>query len=34
MEDRPWPEWRKGNPISTRQLARMLKLFKVNPGTF
>ena len=23
MEDRPWPEWKKGRPITTRQLAVM-----------
>lgn len=31
MEDRPWPEWRKDNPITTRQLATLLKPFGVAP---
>ena len=31
MEERPWPEWRRGKPITTRQLARQLSPFKVNP---
>ena len=33
MEERMWPEWRKGKPITTRQLASMLKGFKVAPST-
>jgi putative DNA primase/helicase len=33
MEDRPWPEWRNGKPITPAQLARMLKWFKIAPGT-
>jgi len=32
MEDRPWPEWKSGRPITTRQLARLLKPFGVTPG--
>ena len=31
MEDRPWPEFRKGKPITTRQLAKYLKDFGVGP---
>ena len=31
MEDRPWPEWRNGKPISTRQLARQLGHFNIKP---
>lgn len=31
MEDRPWPEWRDGRPITTRQVARLLKPFGVHP---
>lgn len=31
MEDRPWPEWRNGNPITKRQLAALLKPFGVRP---
>lgn len=33
MEDRPWPEWRNGKPISTNQIARLLKPFGIFPGT-
>lgn len=33
MEDRPWPEWKKGKPITTRQLAQLLKPFGVSPTT-
>jgi putative DNA primase/helicase len=33
MEDRPWPEWRHGKPITVRQLARQLEAFSVRPGT-
>ncbi len=29
MDDRPWPEWRKGKPITTRQLARLLGAFRI-----
>ena len=31
MEDRPWPEWKKGHPITARQLARILRPFDVKP---
>lgn len=31
MEERPWPEWYHGQPISTRQLAKQLKPFGVTP---
>jgi len=31
MEDRPWPEWRNGKPLSKRQLARLLKPFGAAP---
>ena len=31
MEDRPWPEWRNGKPLTTRQLAAQLKPFGVGP---
>lgn len=31
MEDRPWPEWRRGQPISTRSLARLLMPFGIGP---
>jgi len=33
MEDRPWPEWYRGKPLSSRQLAKLLKPFSVSPGT-
>ncbi len=33
MEDRPWPEFRKGKPITARQLARLLAPFGITPGT-
>ncbi len=32
-EDRPWPEWKAGKPITPNQLARMLKPFRISPGT-
>jgi putative DNA primase/helicase len=31
MEDRPWPEWKAGKPITVRQLARLLERFKIKP---
>ncbi len=31
MEDRPWPEWRQGKPITATQLARALAPFAVRP---
>lgn len=31
MEDRPWPEYRNGHPISTRGLASLVGRFKVKP---
>ncbi|MFC1530669.1 DUF3631 domain-containing protein [Gemmatimonadota bacterium] len=31
LEDRPWPEWRNGKPITVRQLARLLQPFDVRP---
>ncbi len=33
MEDRPWPEWRHGKPITVGQLARQLGGFGIAPGT-
>ena len=34
MEDRPWPEWGRSNKaITTNALARLLKDFKISPGT-
>lgn len=31
MEERPWPEWRRGQPISAAQIARLLAPFGVGP---
>jgi putative DNA primase/helicase len=31
MEDRPWPEWRDGKPITKRQVASLLKPFDIQP---
>lgn len=33
MEERPWPEWRRGQPMSAPQLARALAPFGIRPGT-
>lgn len=33
MEERPWPEWKAGKPMTTPQLAKALKPFGVRPGT-
>lgn len=34
LEERPWAEWGKGKkPISTNQIARLLRQFKIRPGT-
>jgi DNA polymerase I-like protein with 3'-5' exonuclease and polymerase domains/phage/plasmid primase-like uncharacterized protein len=32
LEDRPWPEWKHGKPLSQNQLARLLRPFKVKPS--
>ena len=29
LEDRPWPEWRRGHPMTTTSLARLLKPYKI-----
>ena len=31
MADRPWPTWKRGKPITQRQVARMLKGFDIKP---
>ena len=31
MEDRPWPEWKGGKPITVRQLATLLQPFRIKP---
>ena len=33
MEGRPWPEWRRGNPLTAQGLAMLLKPFGITPGT-
>ena len=33
MEDRPWPEWRRGQPLTPRALARLLKPFGICPDS-
>ncbi|MBP0445017.1 DUF3631 domain-containing protein [Roseomonas sp. SSH11] len=33
MEERPWPEWKAGKPMTPPQLARALRPFGVRPGT-
>lgn len=31
LEDRPWPEWKHGKPLSKNGLARLLRDFKIRP---
>lgn len=31
IEERPWPEWKDGRPLTARQLARLLKPFGIKP---
>lgn len=31
MEDRPWPEWHKGQPITARKIATLLKPYGITP---
>ena len=33
MEDRPWPEWRRGKEMSGTSLSRLLRPFDVRPKT-
>ena len=33
MENRPWPEWRNGKPITPAGLAQLLAPFEIIPGT-
>jgi putative DNA primase/helicase len=33
MEDRPWPEWKRGKPITPRQIAKLLAPFGIAPKT-
>jgi putative DNA primase/helicase len=32
LEERPWPEWRQGKPITAPQVARLLRRFGIRPG--
>lgn len=32
-EDRPWPEWSNGKPMTQRQLAKLLRPFGIQPKT-
>ncbi len=34
MEDRPWPEWSHGRPLTKRSLARLLEPFGIRPTQF
>jgi putative DNA primase/helicase len=31
MEDRPWPEWKSGKPMTAQQMAKVLKPFDIGP---
>ena len=31
MEERPWPEYRRGEPITAQQLAALLRPFGIKP---
>jgi len=31
MEQRPWPEFNRGQPITTTGIAKLLKPFKIRP---
>jgi Protein of unknown function (DUF3631) len=33
LDDRPWPEYRAGRPITKAQIARLLKPLHISPGT-
>jgi hypothetical protein len=33
LDDRPWPEWKHGKPITKVQLAHLLKRFKISSGS-
>jgi putative DNA primase/helicase len=33
MEDRPWPEWHQGRPITAPQVAKLLEPFGIRPGS-
>lgn len=30
MDERPWPEWKRGSPITTRQLAQLLGAYSIS----
>jgi putative DNA primase/helicase len=31
LEERPWPDYRRGNPINKHQVARLLEHFEIRP---
>jgi putative DNA primase/helicase len=31
LEERPWPEWSHGKPLTARQLAKLLRPFRIEP---
>jgi Protein of unknown function (DUF3631) len=33
IEESPWAEWSKGKPITQPRLAKLLRPFKIRPGT-
>jgi hypothetical protein len=33
LEERPWPEFRNGKPISKARVARLLKPLRISSGT-
>jgi hypothetical protein len=33
LEDKPWPEWKNGKPLSKKQLGSILKRFSIRPTT-
>ena len=33
LDDRPWPEWKGGRPLTARQLSRLLERFGIGPRT-
>jgi putative DNA primase/helicase len=33
IEERPWPEWSRGRPMTATQLARLLKPYGIGPQT-
>ncbi|MEZ5936392.1 MAG: DUF3631 domain-containing protein [Alphaproteobacteria bacterium] len=33
LQDRPWSDWRKGKPLISNALSRLLKPFSIVPGS-